>query len=330
MFTLAHMSDLHIGPLPSPRRLELVNKRVFGYVNWHKSRKNIHNRPTLDRLAADLRHEKPDHIAITGDIVNLGMREEYVQALDWLNRLGSPQDISVVPGNHDVYVPLLHEPGIGRWKAFMTNDDNVEHIRSSTRTGFPYLRRRGDVAIIGLSSAIPTMPLIAAGRLGATQRKKLHDLLVQTGRENLFRVVLIHHPPMSLAGNWVRGLRDAQELRRIFLQAGAELILHGHDHTHKIRAMKGPNGRIPVVGIPSASVISHPHKPLARYNLYRIRRKEDGWDCQMSGHGLEGAASGVETLCRLDLMDYMSNASAFTLKWNDRSCRDIESVDQDA
>ncbi len=327
MFTLAHMSDLHIGPLPAPRRLELANKRLFGYINWHKSRKNIHNRPTLDRLAEDLHQEKPDHVAITGDVVNIGMREEYVQALEWLNRLGPSRNVSVVPGNHDVYVPLLREPGIGRWHSFMSNDDCAGHIHSSTRAGFPFVRRRGDVAIIGLSSAIPTMPLIAAGRLGATQRKKLHDLLVQLGKEKLFRVVLIHHPPMSLAGNWVRGLRDAQELRRVFLQAGAELILHGHDHNHKIRAMKGPDGRIPVVGIPSASVISHPHKPLARYNLYRIERKGEGWRCEMTGRGLEGNSTAMETLCQLDLLDYMQKSSAFALKWNDRSCRDIAAVD---
>lgn len=327
LFTLAHMSDLHIGPLPTPKRLELFNKRVFGYLNWHKSRKNIHHRPTLDRLADDLRHEDPDHIAITGDIVNLGMREEYLQALNWLKQLGSSDSVSVIPGNHDVYVPLLREPGIGRWTSFMTNDGDAEHIHSSTRSGFPYVRRREDVAIIGLSSAIPTMPLIAAGRLGATQRKKLHDLLIKLGKEKLFRVVLIHHPPMSLAGNWVRGLRDAHELRRIIRQAGAELILHGHDHTHKIRSMKGPNGRIPVVGIPSASVISHPHKPLARYNLYRIERQGDGWHCEMQGRGLENASSPVNTLCQLDLMEHMVKTSAFALKWKDPSCRDTETVD---
>ncbi len=327
MFTLAHMSDLHIGPLPDPVHLELVSKRMFGYINWHKSRKNIHHRPTLDRLVADLRHERPDHIAITGDLVNLGMRQEYMQALAWLTKLGPGKDVSIVPGNHDVYVPLLREPGIGRWKAFMSNDGDGEHIHSTSRAGFPYARRRGDIAIVGLSSALPTMPLIAAGRLGATQRKKLHDLLVQLGKEKLFRIVLIHHPPMSLAGNWVRGLRDAQELRRVFLQAGAELILHGHDHTHKIRAMKGPNGRIPVVGIPSASVASHPHKPLARYNLYHIARKGDRWSCMMSGRGIETASGPVKTLCELDLCEYMSNASAFALKWNDRSCRDRKITD---
>ncbi|MCF6198568.1 MAG: metallophosphoesterase [Hyphomicrobiaceae bacterium] len=327
MFTLAHMSDLHIGPLPAPRRLELVNKRLFGYINWHKSRKGIHCRPTLDRLALDLQQENPDHIAITGDLVNLGMNEEYIQAQKWLEKLGSGDLVSVVPGNHDVYVPLLKKRGIGHWNAFMTNDGAKSHIHKSTRTGFPYVRRRGDVAIIGLSSAIPTMPLVAAGRLGANQRKKLLDILLALGEEKLFRVVLIHHPPMSLAGNWVRGLRDAQELRRVFLQAGAELILHGHDHTHKIRAMKGPAGRIPVVGIPSASVSNHPHKPLARYNLYHIERRPEGWNCQMTGRGLEGASCDVQTLCQLDLSAYVQNNSSFALKWKNTSCRDNQTVD---
>ncbi len=327
MFTLAHMSDLHIGPLPTPRRLELVNKRVFGYLNWHKSRKNIHHRPTLDRLAKDLHAEKPDHMVITGDLVNLGMRDEYRQALDWLKQLGNGDDLSVIPGNHDVYVPLLNEPGIGRWSRFMTNDSGGEHIHSSSREGFPYVRRRGDVAIVGLSSAIPTLPLIAAGRIGAAQRKKLLRHLVELGKEKLFRVVLIHHPPVSLAGNWVRGRRDAGEFRAIIREAGAELVLHGHDHTHKIRSMQGPDGPVPVVGIPSASVISHPHKPLSRYNLYQIERDGTGWRCQMSGRGLQTANSPIETLCKIDLLDHVKKGGKSAPSLEPPDGRDIATVD---
>ncbi len=321
------MSDLHIGPLPAPRRLELASKRVFGYINWHKSRKNMHHRPTLDRLKEDLHKEKPDHVVITGDLVNIGMREEYLQALSWLKQLGSSHDVSVVPGNHDVYVPLFKDPGIGRWNQFMTNDGKDQHIHSSSREGFPYVRRREDVAIIGLSSAIPTMPLIAAGRLGATQRHKLRDHLVQLGKENLFRVVLIHHPPLSQSGNWVRGLRDAAKFQDIIASTGAELILHGHDHNHKIRTMQGPNGPIPVVGIPSASVISHPRKPLSRYNLYNIERTKGGWRCEMSGRGLRTNTSPIETLTRIDLLDHVKRGQQSAPSPHKPGQRDIAAVD---
>ena len=327
MFTLAHMSDLHIGPLPTPKRFELVNKRIFGYLNWHKSRKNMHNRPTLDRLKDDLHAQNPDHVVITGDIINIGMREEYLQALAWLQQLGSSDEISVIPGNHDVYVPLLNEPGIGRWADFMTNDGDAAHIHSCDRSGFPYVRRRKDVAIIGLSSAIPTMPLIAAGRLGTLQLSKLHDHLTKLGEQKLFRVVLIHHPPLSLAGNWVRGLRDASKFQEVIASAGAELILHGHDHNHKIRKTQGPDGPIPVVGIPSASVISHPHKPLSRYNLYNIERTSTGWRCDMSGHGLQSNTSPIEPLCQIDLPDYINNPSNFAPAKASFKRRDTAKVD---
>ena len=327
MFTLAHMSDLHIGPLPTPKRLELMNKRLFGYLNWHKSRKNMHHRPTLDRLKDDLGSANPNHVVITGDIVNIGMREEYLQALAWLKQVGASKDVSVIPGNHDVYVPLLKEPGIGRWNQFMTNDGEDEHIHSSSREGFPFVRRRDDVAIIGLSSAMPTMPLIAAGRLGVTQRQKLHDHLVALGKEKLFRVILIHHPPFSHAGNWFRGLRDALKFQEIIASAGAELILHGHDHNHKIRSMQGPSGPIPVVGIPSASAISHPHKPLSRYNLYNIERANTGWRCEMSGRGLRTNTSPIETLSQIDLFDHVQKGHHLAPQQKSPDQRDIATVD---
>ena len=37
MFTLAHLSDPHLAPLPAPRWSELIGKRVTGYINWQRS-----------------------------------------------------------------------------------------------------------------------------------------------------------------------------------------------------------------------------------------------------------------------------------------------------
>jgi hypothetical protein len=36
-------------------------------------------------------------------------------------------------------------------------------------TPFPFVRRRGPLALIGVSSAVPTPPLMATGRLGRAQ-----------------------------------------------------------------------------------------------------------------------------------------------------------------
>jgi 3',5'-cyclic AMP phosphodiesterase CpdA len=99
-FRLAHLSDSHIGPLPKPHWRELMSKRLTGYVNWQR-RGRIHNMDVLEAIVADLRAQSPDHIAMTGDILNIGLPAEFAMAADWLRTLGTPQDVSFVPGNHD-------------------------------------------------------------------------------------------------------------------------------------------------------------------------------------------------------------------------------------
>ena len=43
-FTLAHLSDPHLAPLPKPRLRELMGKRALGYLNWVRNRKRVHSR----------------------------------------------------------------------------------------------------------------------------------------------------------------------------------------------------------------------------------------------------------------------------------------------
>jgi len=104
VFTLAHLSDIHLSPLPRARRRHLLSKRILGYVNWHRGRKYVHRREILDLLTRDLVEQNPDHVAVTGDLVNLGLPEEYLRAADWLHHLGAPSEVTAIPGNHDAYV----------------------------------------------------------------------------------------------------------------------------------------------------------------------------------------------------------------------------------
>ena len=104
MFTLAHLSDPHLAPLPAPRWVELIGKRITGYINWQRRRRFIHDPAALAAIAADIKTQAPDHIAVTGDIANIGIAKEYPHGRNWLESLGSPHDVTFVPGNHDVYV----------------------------------------------------------------------------------------------------------------------------------------------------------------------------------------------------------------------------------
>jgi len=276
-FTLAHLSDPHL-PTPAPRLAELFSKRVTGYINWRRNRRLIHDRAVLDALTADLAARKADHIAVTGDIVNIAAAAEFAPGAAWLASLGSAHDVSFVPGNHDIYVAAGGRYAAQAWGPYMTGD--------SGGLGFPYVRRRGPLALIGLSTGVPTMPGMATGTLGIRQIEALVALLGDLKNQHVFRVVLIHHPPLSEAG-WHKRLTDRKRLMRAIAAVGAELLLHGHDHRRMLNWLAGPAGtRVPAVGVPSASASPATAKQAAAYNLYFIDGEPGAWSCQMTSRGI--------------------------------------------
>ncbi|WP_420414120.1 metallophosphoesterase family protein [Roseibium sp.] len=299
MFKLAHISDPHLGPLPDPKLLQLFSKRLLGYLNWQRNRSKIMGGNHLEQLVEDMKNQSPDHIAVTGDLVNIALPMEITGARTWLEEIGPADQVSVVPGNHDAYVRGAVKKARTAWWPYMSGDNGAaaapaEKVRSEAT--FPYVRKRGEVAIIGVTTGRATAPWFASGRVGIKQSRRLREILEQLGEENLFRVVLIHHPPFKNATLWHKRLSDASRLRTVVKRVGAELILHGHTHIDSLEEVEGPSGPVPVIGVPSATSAPGGHKPAARYNLFSIARNGDGWTCQMEEHGFEPDGGPVKRL----------------------------------
>jgi len=275
-FTLAHLSDPHVPPMPEPVWRELLGQRVLGYINWKRSRHLVHRRDILDVLVADMQAQHPDHIAVTGDLVNLALAAEFPRARRWIEIVGKPDHVSLVPGNHDAYVRGAPEQFIATFGDYMRGD-------GAAAAGFPYLRIREPVALIGVSSSVPTAPFMATGRLGAAQHDALDRLLASLADTHLFRVLLIHHPLRSTQR--MKRLTDSDALQALLKRHGVELILHGHDHIHSTMWFEGPQRRIPAIGVPAASSIRHGHKPAAAYNLFAIARDGERWRCEQTVRG---------------------------------------------
>jgi len=280
MFTLAHLSDLHLALTPKPS--ELASKRGLGYINWQRKRKYIHRLDVLAAITRDLQARSAEHVAVTGDLTNFSLPGEYAWAKRWLESIGQPTDVTVIPGNHDVYVRSAGELPTKFWGDYMRGDDGLER--------FPFVRRRADVALIALSTAVSTGPFMATGRLGERQLARLAEALEQT--RGSFRTVLIHHPPLSPARRFFRRLIDGADLRRVLAATGAELLLHGHDHRRSLVWLQGTgNRKIPAVGVPSASAnAKHGNEDPAGYNIFRIERSSDNWQCETVSYqrGVDG------------------------------------------
>jgi hypothetical protein len=146
---------------------------------------------------------------------------------------------------------------------------------------FPFVRRRDRIAIVGTSSAC-AMPIgSAGGRLGVAQIERLRHRLEELGREKLFRIVLIHHPPFEDRHNRRKELEDVTELRAAIAASGAELILHGHTHRSSLNRIAVPEGMAPVIGVASASARAWGKKDPARYHLYRIEQAGSAWNVEV-------------------------------------------------
>jgi 3',5'-cyclic AMP phosphodiesterase CpdA len=273
-FTLAHLSDPHLAYLQNIQFADLLSKRFFGFLKWRLQRSAEHHADVVANLIDDIKANQPDHIVITGDLTHLGLPAEIVKAKELLNELGAPFRITVIPGNHDAYVAGALNRCLAHWIDYIVSDQTEISPGESITTDdlFPSLRVRGPAALIGVSTARPCSTFLAVGSVGRNQLQQLRKLLIDTARQGLFRVVLIHHPPISGIVSWRKRLTDAKAFRSTVQQYGAELILHGHAHRHSHEQMKTPDGKAHVIGISSASALAGDSKRRARYHLYHLSR----------------------------------------------------------
>jgi len=260
---LAHLSDVHLPPpAPLPSWRAFTNKRALSVASWKRHRVHRHRPELATIVREDIVAAAPDLVLNTGDLTNFGLPEECAAAADWLASM--PARTLVVPGNHDAMVRSNWPDHAGSWSEWMESTDE---------TGFPYCHIHGDVAVIGLNSAIPTPPFMACGRIGKRQREKLAQLLDET--KTLCRVVMIHHPPRAGLVPWRKSLLDYKAVAAVIARHGASIVLHGHSHDATLATV--PGSEIPLVGVPSASLLSSRPWRQSGWNRIAITPTQEGW-----------------------------------------------------
>jgi 3',5'-cyclic AMP phosphodiesterase CpdA len=276
-----------------------MSKRTLSRLAWRRKHRQ-HEPAVLALLTADVNAHAPDHMAITGDLTNFSTPEEFERAQAWLSSLGPADRITVSPGNHDA---LVDRGLAGRLQGLRP------WFGDAVGETFPYVRRRGPVALINLCTATPTPPALATGALGPAQLGRLAAALEATAEAGLVRVVTLHHPPVEGVVSRRKALDDAAALRRVLQDRGAELVLHGHGHEPAFGALEGPVGPIPVLGAPSASSPGGRHAP-AGWHAIEIEPGAGGASVRVVVRTLDAAAGGFRELGRYGLAPLTSDIAA--------------------
>jgi 3',5'-cyclic AMP phosphodiesterase CpdA len=268
---LAHCSDLHLLSHDGARLLDLANKRWIGAANLLTNRSRHYHVAAFEQMVDDLNAQKIDHVLCTGDVTNLALEQEFRFARARFDKLaGGPEHVTVIPGNHDAYVA----EGIGLFSQIFD-----EYHRSDPGwewpggERWPIVRVRGELALVGVTTARETAWFSAYGYVGDDQLARLHTALADPRLRGKVRLVAIHHPPAGRrARNAIRGLHDHEAFAKVIAEAGADLIVHGHEHRCMLEKLTGPSGPIEVRGIASGTYHHADPARTARYRVYEIDR----------------------------------------------------------
>ncbi len=271
---IAHVSDLHVlSHTGAEWRRILFNKRLTGYANLILRRGRVHRREYLLAVLSAAA-ATADHLVVTGDITNLSLEHEFEEARTLLDEAAQRTEVTVVPGNHDVYLPsTARRRRFPHYFGRFLNSDLPQLARDLPCGCFPCVKLRGGMAIIALSSGVPRPPFVAAGYIGHAQLEAFESVLAHPEVRRRTPVVLVHHPPVDARPRIAQlhdGLVDADALRIHLARLSRGLVLFGHLHMRVRCELQTFLGKLNVIGA-SGAALDHPNKSVrAGFNMYEF------------------------------------------------------------
>lgn len=273
---IAHFSDLHLLSLEGVPAHRFLNKRLTGWINLRLKRGSIHRSAYVRAIAREVARLDIEHVVVTGDLTNLALESEFELVRDLFEQdLGlDPSRVTIAPGNHDLYTRGSHTSRrFERYLAPYLVSDLPELAVEAGGGRFPVVKLRGDVAIVALSSAVPRLPMVAAGELGVEQLAALARVLAHPDVVRRTVLVAVHHPAVhewSRVKTYVEGLRDAPALLAQLRPLARGMLLHGHLHRRIQRMVPTDAGQFLQVGATSASLHHDAPDRMAGFNVYDV------------------------------------------------------------
>jgi 3',5'-cyclic AMP phosphodiesterase CpdA len=266
---LIHLTDPHLSSLDLESFRSLQGKRRSGYLSWHRNRRHEHRPEILDQLTGEVANHEADQVLVTGDLIHIGLESEMIEAANWLRRLGPPEKVMFVPGNHDNYAANSLPAMYRHWADYLPSELPPD---GDYTTGYPLVRDLNGVRLVGVNTACVTRIFSAAGELGDDQRQRLAGSLEKHSTGEEFTCLLIHHPPFPGMTRRRKALKDDAQLLELARQNPPDLVLYGHIHLNR----ENLQGRTHSFCTASASSVDK-----ASFRVIDLEKEQKGWHCRV-------------------------------------------------
>jgi 3',5'-cyclic AMP phosphodiesterase CpdA len=276
---LAAISDIHVFDVDgfwNENILEFFNLRILGLLNILFLRgPERFSVQVLAKAIEDMHEMRIDHLILAGDITNLSLESEFATASKVVSVFGPPSTITAVPGNHDVYNrgELKRKLFQKYFGAYAVSDIPVDSPRGD---GFPILQKRGNVALIGLNTALPGS---ARGMVGRRQWHAAEEMMERASHilnSVHLKVLVLHHPaqnPVVRGLPWIReighDLKDWKSVAQFCRKYSIDLVVHGHNHIPYQGLLDGsPHTLVCESG--SGTLMTEQEDRVARYTVFEL------------------------------------------------------------
>lgn len=279
---IIHISDLHITD----------SRGIFGQVNQHtflKTNSEDINNSLIDSLCNKINEiqSRNKYLVITGDIVDIAEKCEFLEAHKVLSRLINTlqipkNNILIVPGDHEVHRrSILNElEQVVDKEGFELADIKFKNFREFYKNllnkEFDFNKvicnslEIDDIIILGMNSNSKVGQHSHDGFISSTEfHKEMTDL--KSSLEDKHVLLAVHHNMSgtyqdSRTGQWDK--ENRKNLIPYFQNHNIKMILHGNEHTPKSETIGNPEIYVSDSGAMAGK------NPKGSIKVYEIVRKE--------------------------------------------------------
>ncbi|MCX8007015.1 MAG: metallophosphoesterase [Coriobacteriia bacterium] len=197
------------------------------------------------RVVDEVNELAPDAVVVTGDLTDMGFRQEFKAAKRLLSRIKVPR-MMVLPGNHD---------------ARNVGDMHFEELFGARSNEMAF----DGVRILGLDSSEPDLD---TGRVGRERYRWIEERFSEPDE---FKIAALHHHllPVPGTGRERNIVHDAGDLLRILTNCGCDMVLCGHKHVPNVWRLEA----MVVVNAGTACTYRLRGKAKACYNIIEVHRE---------------------------------------------------------